>query len=232
MIRIWNTNKLLIRKAVNILAKELKCSNIKVSITKPSSKIKRNKEVIEIKVNSSQKKKRIIFLLSKIRNTRNKRIISNFLRGFFDAEASIDFNGNIVIWQTKSKKGKDAIKLVLRSLKIIGINFKLWKNEKFFIIAIKGSKNNVENLIKFQKLVGFSHNVKAKKLKKLIEILKNRQKIDKKEIIDFIMHKKQINANDLIFRFNLLRTEAHRILKEFCKIGLLRRKNKHIFEIA
>jgi len=233
MVRIWNTEKYVIEKAKRIILNEFKQERIIVSVAsnKKDNHFKRRMDVIELRVNSVKLKEEIKNLLFEIKATSNLETIFSFLRGVFDAEGSVDFNGNIVLWQRKNKKGMEIIRTIKRGLETSGINFRVWNNKNFFIISIPGNRSTQENLEKFRILIGFSHPKKDHDLTHLITILKSKKKPDKKEVLDFIKLRRRVKSADLINKFLLLRSEAHRLLKRLHKEGLVKRIDKHTFEI-
>ena len=100
--------------------------------------------------------------------------IPSFIQGFFDAEGSIHKRDKAIEAKQKSnKKGKRIMKFLELNLKRLGIKCSLEgpNCEKMLILRVWGGKRNKENMIKFQKVVGFSHPEKSALLKSIISEL-------------------------------------------------------------
>lgn len=88
----------------------------------------------------------------------------NFLRGMFDSEGSADKNKFRVRICSKDDKIINACKILLNELKIKTGKLDINKKTEVKSLPINGK----DNLIKFQKIVGFTHPEKMKKLNLLI----------------------------------------------------------------
>jgi len=97
----------------------------------------------------------------------NDRLKASFLKGFADAEGSIDDTNHkhqIVITQ-KNRELLEKIQELLLSLRIQSKIYKKTNNPDQLVISI------IRNLKKFNKLIGFSINYKKKKLQSIINYL-------------------------------------------------------------
>ncbi len=144
----------------------------------------------------------------------SKQNLKYWLRAYFDCEAWV-----VLEFRKNRHIGVDCInfnglKQVKESLKRFGIISKMKKvtNRKIFRLFIYGK----ENLIKFQKKIGFLHPKKKKKLELTLDSYVNYNwnfPENKKELIDSILSKARISKNRI--RFNSIIKEN---LKRLSKI--------------
>ena len=116
----------------------------------------------------------------------------HYVKGLFDAEASVDVKGYIEFKQKATERGVKVVDEVY------------WILESFRIKTTKPSmkrdnRNNktdvylyVKDLEKYRKLIGFVDEVKADKLNKLIEILKTEHSVDQEKFEQLIKLKSPI----------------------------------------
>ncbi len=110
--------------------------------------------------------------------------ISGFLRGFFDAEGSLDDHG---------VKGCSANKLLLYQIDSLLKKFEIFSSVYLNLLEKKKQKyrHNLilygENLRKFREKIGFNHNIKRNKLNKYVNNLKVFRMSKVKRVGDFIL---------------------------------------------
>lgn len=97
------------------------------------------------------------------------KIKARFLRGFFDSEASMDiiYNRRQIVLTQNNLSLLNQIKKLLLDLKIQSRIYKKKRDSDKLIISL------VENLIKYQKLIGFSIKYKEENLRNAINYLEN-----------------------------------------------------------
>ena len=114
-----------------------------------------------------------------LKNAKNSKF---YIKGLFDAEASVDIKGYVEFKQAASESGIKLVKDVNHALRRIGIEVTEPKIKKDKRNKKKDIYFYVKDLEKFRDLIGFVDETKKQKLNILIEVKKNYKKPVKKEI--------------------------------------------------
>ena len=163
------------RIKIEIFTKDCKVpfnfGNFHVRLRKPNSPWNFNKPKIKIRVSS----KDLVKVLE--REMKYPRDIEDYLKGLFDAEASVDINGRIEFKQKDSEKGRFITERAFQFFKILEIKC---TNIKFK----RDNRNNktdiyfyVTDLEKYKRFVGFTDQEKIDKLNILISVRNNTEKL-------------------------------------------------------
>ncbi|MBW2037757.1 MAG: hypothetical protein JRI41_09825 [Deltaproteobacteria bacterium] len=167
---------------------------------------KSNREKLRIRVAS---KELVIMLKKAFKNIKNKKA---YVKGLFDAEASVDIKGYIEFKQLASS---DGMKIVLKThaiIKKLGISTTKPKTKKdrniktdiyFYVKALR----------KYQKEIGFVDTDKKTKLQKLIKIRKANQDPSAEQVIRLVKQGKSIweIMNKLESPYHKVRREKNRL---------------------
>lgn len=143
-----------------------------------------------------------------IKNVENlpEKIACNFLQGFFDAEATVSPQGTVEIdLSTKNQKLADLVSKVLSNL---GIKNKIQNYKSRIRVTVSGRTKEVNNLKKFQKLVGFKIPKKKTELENMVKIyslpIEKRSKEEIiKNILDLLRNQKHIELKICMQTLNL-----------------------------
>lgn len=140
-----------------------------VHVRRPTSPWNFNRPKIRIRVSSKELVKKI-----KEKIESRPKSVRDYLRGFFDAEGSVDIKGRIEFKQKYSGVGKkNALKVfrMLKKLKIATTNLRVKadnlnnKKDIYFYVT---------DLEKFEKIIGFVDKRKLEKLKIIIKAKRNK----------------------------------------------------------
>jgi hypothetical protein len=221
-VRIYNNSESLISDCIKILQTKFKIPFDKIKIRKLRRKrkgFKRNKETVEIGINSTKFSKTIKNLIEENFKVPSQEILT----GVFDAEGCVDLNGNIVLWQRKSHNGNKVFKAVKNGLKKYNIKYDLIGNLDFNILEICGGYKYYENLQKFHQKIGFRHEKKQKNLSLILEIFNEKRSIQINDIFNFIKNGKTVR--EVIEKFKIPKSRIYRILNMSVKKKLVEKIN-------
>lgn len=184
-IEIYNSSESILKTSVEVLRKLISDSRIKVDIyselPKDGMKIKWSKILnlplknFILRTNTSPWKARTEKIRLRVSSKEVVQKLSEeclqkeaYLRGLFDAEASVDIKGYIEFKQLADEKGKAIVSDVYKKLQSIDI--------ETTTVKIKNDRNikkdaylYVKDLKKYQKLIGFVDEIKTSKLSIIIE---------------------------------------------------------------
>ncbi len=116
----------------------------------------------------------------------------SYVKGLFDAEASVDVKGYIEFKQKATEKGVKIVDEVYEILKKLKIKTTKPSTKK----DNRNSKTDVylyvKDLVNYKKLIGFVDEVKIDKLNKMIEIQKSRHNVDQEKFNQLLRMKSPI----------------------------------------
>lgn len=228
MVRVWNNEEFIVNRWIEILNKEFGISKDKVKtrkLKKDRNGFRRNKETIEATVNSAQFNREIKKLSQDVLSSSDLEIIRSTLQGIFDAEGSICGRCEIVIWQRKNENGDLIANFVRNKLQKLGIKFVNDPNDEFHIIRVLGGLRNKDNIVRFSRLIGFSHTRKKEWLNLVLEILSLNRKIDEDEIIQFLLERRSAIVKDMVLQFKVIETRIRRCLRKLQIKGIITKSN-------
>ncbi len=191
-IELYNSSEDILRKAVAFLKKQVEKKRIHVDIysettneelknkwarifnlpeqnikiKKSTSPWKYRKEKIRLRVGSKK-------LAQEIKKRLKKPDI-NFIKGIFDAEASVDIKGYIEFKQVDKKNGREIVFRTSNLLKKYGIKSTEPKTKRDNINNKTDWYFYVKDISLFKKLVNFTDSEKRRKLEILLKVNKNR----------------------------------------------------------
>ena len=154
-----------------------------ISLRKNSSPWNANAEKVRIRISSKEIASKFQEIWKNIESLDTKDKIA-FIRGLFDAEASVDVNNRIEFKQVASDKG----------IKVVSIIYKLLNEFKIECTSPKNKHDKkktdiyfyVKDLNKFAKKIGFVDTEKEKKLTSIIDASKSKKIPSVEEIIKLL----------------------------------------------
>lgn len=192
-IELYNSSEDILREAVNFLRKKVSENRIHVDIytdsidEKPINRWARilniPKSNIKLKKNTSPWKsrkqkirlrtgsKKLALEIKKCLRKPNKK----FLKGIFDAEASVDIKGYIEFKQLNNKNGRETVFDMYNLLMRYGIGATAPKTKRDNTNAKSDWYFYVKDLSRFKKLINFTDAEKRRKLDILLKIDKNKK---------------------------------------------------------
>jgi len=230
MVRVWNNEMTLIQRWKKLLVKEFNVNdkNIKISEEEPrKGAYKRNKTIYRAQVNSTEINRRILQEWKRILKTKDKAVIKSTVQSIFDAEASVDLHGSIIIWLKKNDKGLVMYNFIKNALKLLMIEYSETVNKDFCILTVIGSESKRENIVKFAENIGFTSKRKSAELQVTLEMLGNKRKPTEKDIVTFARKHNSFTIRDLIFHFKTRRYILHRIINRLLKKGILEKEGTY-----
>lgn len=207
MVRVWNNEKTITDRWTKILNKNFGIPKEKIKtrrLKKDRNGFKRNKETLEVTVNSLEFKRKIKRLTQELISSNDLESDKIVLQGIFDAEGSINGRCEVVIWQRKNEQGNMVTKFIKEKLQQLDIKFRDQSNNEFHIIFILGGLKNKDNFVNFSQLINFSHPKKKEWLDLDLEILSLNRKITEEEIVEFLQHVESVTVNDLVRHFKVI----------------------------
>jgi hypothetical protein len=216
-VRIYNSDVDIIHRCKRYFQRHFKISKRKFKIRiRNSVKGYGTNKTIELGINSVVLSREFENLIEEFLKNPN----SDFIKGLFDAEGSVDLAGTITLWQKKDTKGKIITEVIQKFLKSNGIKFSIINNREFYIIEILGRYRNYGNLKRFSEIVGFSSNHKQRDMKLILNIFSRHRKIEENSIIGFFKKYNEATLRNVIEYFKIPKITAYDALNR------LVRKNK------
>lgn len=223
---MYNNDRKIIEKSKETFKKCLEISKKKIKVRKlgkDRSGFTRNKETIEIGINSTE----LSSMIKKLIQDQLNKPTANFIKGLFDAEGSIDLAGNVTLWQRKNTQGTKVIKTIKKFLSENKIKNNLIKNKKFHILEIPGRYKNYKNMKKFEELIGFTSPSKQKDINLILNIFSKKTKTDENKILEFVFKNKQVTLREVIEEFKIPKINAYRALNKLVEKGKLEKVNSY-----
>jgi hypothetical protein len=182
-VEIYNSSPEIIRKALKILEKLIERERIVIDIySTKNQKIPKfsRKFTIHFRKSTSpwnfNRPKIRIRVSSKALAEKVKKLVNNkpqnireYIKGLFDAEASVDSRGRIEFKQKYSEKGKKITLTVWKYLNKLKIKTTRIHIKKDNLNKKKDIYFYVTDSEKYERIIGFTHKEKARKLKMIIK---------------------------------------------------------------
>lgn len=163
-----------------------------------------------------------------------EHLVCHFLRGFFDAEATVSPQGTIEI--DLAKENRKLLHFVGSLLGKLGISYQISEYKSKIRLEIHGRMRRIENLIKFRRTINFSIIQKRDELEKIIHLYSQPRDIRTENevrdiVFSYLKENSQVEMKSLMRKLNLKYDVLKRTTKLLIKEGKIEKfeRNKRKF---